>query len=269
VAVPAERNFRLSFDGKRLAVAQDRAIYLQPVSGGPPSQIVGEGQPADSPVWSPDGKGIVFSKLGARFDLFPRHLDGSANEEPLDVAGLNVAPWDWSRDGKWIVFGQEAEKTGIDIWLLPLEGQRKPLIFLQTLAAESQARFSPDGHWMAFVQYEQGRDEVFVQAISPQGPAAGVKYRVSSAGGSHPAWRRDGRELFFASADKKMMAVPVILGAVFQAAPAQTLFSLPSESGNWDVSADGLRFLVEVPEHAGTRWTSLSVVLNWPVLLKK
>jgi eukaryotic-like serine/threonine-protein kinase len=121
------------------------------------------------------------------------------------VSGLNTNVTDWSRD--WIVFGQQSERTGTDLWLLPAAGG-KPIAFLQTPARESQGRISPDGHWMLYAQDVAGRDEIFVQGISAEGTATGIQYRVSPAGGENPFWRRDGKELIFESSDA-IVAVPV------------------------------------------------------------
>jgi Tol biopolymer transport system component len=185
------------------------SLYVQQTAGGPPTQIVsGTGQNGSYPVWSPDATKVVFSKLGPKFDLYLKHLDGEAREESLHVGGLNARATDWSADGKWIVYEEQSEKTNLDLWLLPVAGDkpadRNPIVFLETPANERSARFSPDGRWMAYAQEEAGRSEVFVQAISPEGPATGIKYRVSSAGGANPFWRRDGKELYFQAPGQAM-----------------------------------------------------------------
>jgi Tol biopolymer transport system component len=218
-------------------------------------------------VWSPDGTKIIFAdKTTPRYELFLKHLDASAQEEPLDIAGTNVMPTDWSRD--WIVFRQDGEKTSQDIWLRPAGGG-KPVAFLQTPTVEADGHISPDGHWMTYAQLTAGRAEVFVQAISAEGPATGLQYRVSSSGGSAPRWRRDGKELLYATTDGVIIAVPITLGATFQQGAAQTLFKPPQGAVAGNISSDGQRFLFAVPGGTDRRSNSLTVVLNWPEALKK
>jgi Tol biopolymer transport system component len=122
---------------------------------------------------------------------------------------------------------------------------------------------------MAYVQAESERTEVFVQAISPSGPATGIKYRISSAGGDRPKWRRDGKELVYVSADSKMIGVPVTLGATVQIGTPQTLFELPQGATAVDMTDDAQRFLINVPVGGAARANALTVVLNWQAGLKK
>src|SRR5688572_747796 len=216
----------LSRDGRQVAYSYNigRALFLQQIAGGPPTQI--SESIAVSPVWSHDGR-IAFSKSGVRNELFVKRLDGTAREEPLGVVAPNARVTDWSADGKWIAYYASGNETGADLWLLPLNGDRKPVAFLSTPAAETYARFSPDAKWLSYLQIESGRSEVFVQALSPSGPPTGIKFRVSSAGGGFSRWRADGRELIYLSTDLKVIAVPVTLGATAVLGTPQVLFDLP------------------------------------------
>ena len=98
------------------------------------------------------------------------------------------------------------------MWLLPLDGDRKPVPYLQTPFNEVAGQFSPNGRWMAYASNESGQPQIYVQPI----PASGVKRQISTAGGDQPRWRRDGTELFYVSANQKLMTVPVKPGAVFE-----------------------------------------------------
>jgi hypothetical protein len=273
---------RISPNAKQVvyaAPAGDRtSLYVQQTAGGPPTQIVsGADQNESYPVWSPEATKVVFSKLGPKYDLYLKHLDGDAQEEFLGVGGLNAQATDWSADGKWIVYEEQSEKTNLDLWLLPVTvdrkpgdkpADRKPIVFLETPANEGSARFSPDGRWMAYAQEEAGRSEVFVQAISPAGPATGIKYRVSSAGGANPFWRRDGKELYF-QAPGQAMAAPVTLGATFQAGAAQKLFDIPPGVTLGQPTPDGQRYLAGIAQTGSAAPNLLNVVLNWQAGLKK
>lgn len=127
------------------------------------------------------------------------------------------------------------------------------------------ARFSPDGHWVAFESNESGNDEVYVAAF----PTPLRKIRVSTVGGNFPVWSPDGREINYVQPGKKLMAVSLkITGDSVQTASPKELFVLPvSETPTYpfDVAKDG-RFLVRADVPQASR--SLSVIVNWQALIK-
>jgi hypothetical protein len=178
-----------------------------------------------------------------------------------------MAPTDWSKDGRYII-----ERTGFDaktaaIWVLPLFGDKKPFPFLRTEANESWAKLSPDGRLLAYTSDETKRDEIYVTTF----PRPGGKLQMSTNGGSYPVWGRDGKELFYVSADAKMMAVRVKAGPKFDAGVPKPLFDVRTDltpfGSGYDVSKDG-RFLIAVPvEQSGT--TPITVVVNWQAALKR
>src|SRR5262249_14019423 len=180
------------------------------------------------------------------------------------------AIWDWSLDGRFLAFQLSEPDTGMDLWILPLFGDRKPFPFLKTRFNESQAQFSPDGHWMAYASDETGNSEVYVQTFPPRG----AKWQISTSGGRFPKWRRDGKELFYVAHDEKLMSVAVQTGASdssFQAGPPHALFqprffNIPVYP--YTVSGDGRRFLVNTPIE-GANSSPVTVVLNWAAGLKK
>src|ERR1700690_3079200 len=123
-----------------------------------------------SPVWSPDGKKIVFrSDRKKHFDLYQKNSSGSETEELLFGSDVDKTPTDWSSDGKYIAFHSVGAKTGFDIWVLPLSGDRKPIQFLATEFTEDNAHFSPNVHWIAYQSDESGENEVYVRPF----PVAG------------------------------------------------------------------------------------------------
>ena len=138
---------------------------------------------------------------------------------------------------------QGASKTGVDIGLLADDGDHRSSVYLGTAANERLAIFSPDGKWMAYASDESGQYEIYVQTI----PAGGAKFQISTEGGNDPAWKRDGKELFYLDPDQKLMAVPVkIDGATFEPGTPQALFTAGGAT-NFAVTRDGQRFLANVP----------------------
>jgi hypothetical protein len=127
-----------------------------------------------------------------------------------------------------------------------MEGEHKPVPFLQTPFNETSGQFSPDGKWMAYASNESGQPQVYVQPI----PATGAKWQISAAGGDQPRWRRDAKELFYISVEQKLMAVPVKIGSTFETGSPQALFDIQPIYGPltghfvYQPTADGRRFLV-------------------------
>jgi Tol biopolymer transport system component len=223
------------------------------------------------PVWSPDGTRIVFaSDRDGVGRLYLKPTDGAGKEELLLKSLSPNLPTDWSRDGRFVIFHQNDAKTKTDIWVLPLSGDGlvvpgKPFPFLQTEFNETYPKLSPDGKWLAYTSDETGRDEVYVQMF----PSPGGKSQVSTSGGSRPVWRRDGRELFYAAGDGKLMAVDVKTGPKLEAGAPKPLFDTRlGVSGRFDISPDGRRFLLAntVGEADGT---PITVIVNWYGELKR
>jgi eukaryotic-like serine/threonine-protein kinase len=269
--------FAISPDEKTLAArignTSQSDIWLEDMGRGVLSRFTFRSGSARNPVWSPDGANVAFSSLAPgsyAFDIFRKPAGGNGQEELLLHAGINGWPEDWSPDGKWIAYQQEGQKTGIDISLLPLTGDRKPVSYLETSFDEREARFSPDGKWMAYQSSESGQFQVYVQTVPP----SGAKYQISSSGGTQPQWRRDGKELFYISADQKLMAVAVRLGATVEAGVPEPLFPvvLTQFAGvAYRPSHNGQRFLVNVPAGgaAAAAAQPLTVVTNWQAAPKK
>ena len=225
------------------------------------------------PIWSPDAGRIVF-RSGS--DILEKRADGSGVVQPLVEGSQARTPTDWSRDGQYVVFTSQDAKTLLDVWFLPLNSSgRKPVPFLQSAANEHWARLSPDGRWIAYASDGSGRDEVYVRPF----PSGDGQWQISSAGGTEPRWRGDGKELFFIAADGSMMTATVgseTTGTTLVLLPgaSQPLFdthSRPINTFTWryDVTPDGKRFLLALPLDAPAGPPPLNVVVNWDAELKK
>ena len=263
----------LSPDGKRVLFsifnkAGDASdLWLLDVERGVPTRVTFRPGRSAAGIWSPDGNTIAFESDNQT--MYTKSADGTG-KELLIGEGINNRPLDWSRDGKFIIYEATGGATGYDLWLLPLEGDHKPVPYLQTPFNEGDAQFSPDGRWMAYASNESGQPQVYVQGI----PASGAKWQISPAGGVQPRWRRDGKELFYISADQKLMAVPVKPGPGFDAGAPQALFEVDPlyspllGSFAYQPAADGQRFLV-LEVVGGSTAPPMNVVLNWQATLKK
>jgi Tol biopolymer transport system component len=169
---------------------------------------------------------------------------------------------DWSRDGNYIIFSSAGKDTSFDIYALPMAGDRKPITLVKTKFAEHGGVLSPDGKYLAYRSNESGQSEVYVQEF----PEAKSKYQVSTAGGVDPFWRNDGRELYYRTRDRKIVAVAIHPGPVFAADTPKTLFessfAVVNARGLYRASGDGQRFLVLAPL-GREAIPPTTVVLNW------
>ena len=268
--------FDLSPDDKRVALdlvnleGGGREIWQMELARGVATRFTVESSAELSPVWSPDGSRIAFatSRGWGSTDICQTLSSGAGRAEALLKSEHRELPTDWSRDGRSLLYERVGKDSKSEIWVLPLVGERKPAPVLQGPFNHSQGALSPDGRFIAYVSDESGRQEVYVQTF----PASAAKWRISPDGGSQPQWRRDGRELFYLTADGRLMAASVDSG--FEAASPTPLFR--TEAMNQDVAgtaiqyavaAGGERFLVSSPSE-GQKSAPITVVLNWTADLK-
>jgi eukaryotic-like serine/threonine-protein kinase len=264
-------NLFLSPDEKRVAAAMSdpqtgaREIWLLDIARGSPTRFTFDASEDFLPIWSPDGSRVVFvSDRDGAGNLYQKSASGAGNEELLFKSNERKWAGDWSRDGRFIICTNLSQKTKNDLWVLPMTGEQTPFSYLQTTYNEDHPRFSPDGRFVAYTSDESGRSEVYVQTF----PVSGGKWIVSTNGGAQPRWRRDGKEIFFMSPDRKIMAADTKLeGDIFEAGVPKVLFqtnvvSYPNPRNVYDVSADGQRFVIITPPEEATS-TPIVVVTNW------
>ena len=279
-------NVMISPDGARLAVGRHNSgvdalsIFLLDLSRSAAATRLAIGSPRDAhPVWSPDGSHIIFcSNRDGPYNLYQKRADGATEEQVLLKSSEDKYPTSWLRDGRFLLYTMVNPKTKADIWVLPLEGARKPLPFLITEFNERQARFSPDGRWVAYTSDESGQDEIYVRSFSlkSDGTAmeAGGRWQISVGSGAEPRWRGDGREIYYRSVlDGKLMAVEIAVNTTLRAgmprplgAPVPFTKPWPDDGARWDASSDGKRFLVVT--QPASKPQRFSVILNWQAGLK-
>jgi Tol biopolymer transport system component len=271
----------LSPDGTRVAYQRGSDLWLfEFARGGVPTKFT-FGNFTLTPAWSADGSRIAFGSIrGSGSGIYQKASNLAGQEELLyQSPEFKVLP-NWTHDGKFLMYtALSSDGKAGDLWILPAGGsaaERKPLPFLRTEFDEYGGRFSPDGRWVAYVSNQSGKAEIYVlpfDAANPASPAAGGLHQVSKDGGTDVHWSRDGKELIYLAPDGYLMSVEVsAAGSAFQTGTAQRLFKSPvTGSGNWDVSADGQRFLIAAPASSGASPASppFHVVMNWTGLMKR
>ena len=209
----AYEDLALSPDGKRIALTVEGPswqIWMYDIQRATLSRFTLENDNRD-PIWTKDGKHIAYSSFrNGKYDIYWKLADGTGPEELLVSSADWAYPSSFSPDGKTMAYEVQTRDTGFDIWVVPLEGDRKPRPFANTTFNEWVAEFSPDGHWLAYQSNESGREEIYVQEF----PGPGRKWQISNQGGERPTWSQDGRELFY-RIGTKLMAVPVITKPTF------------------------------------------------------
>ncbi len=277
----------LSPDGTRVAVGRrdpltlgkgggngNIDIWLDEFARGISTRFTFDPAMETSPIWSPDGSSVVFvSNRDGFSNLYRKPANGAGNEEALLKSVDRKDAYDWSPDGRFLLYAARNQGSTIDLWVLPLAGDnRKPWLYLKTEFDEGSGQFSPDGRFVAYNSNESGKNEIYVQ---PFPAPSGGKWRVSNEGGTQPRWRRDGKEMFYVSNDAKLMALEVSLNPAFKAGIPKALFpvSYNGSSNEYDVTANGQRFLVNsvIPgsESEASAASHVTVVLNWQAALKK
>jgi serine/threonine protein kinase len=267
----------LSPDGKNVAImrSQDQVggVWLLNLTRDSASRLA---ERAASPVWAPDGKSIVYTGAPSGGDgLYASDATGGGQEVAVLKNGHRQYASDWSRDGRFLLYTEVGPKTGSDIWYLenPLgkNGPGKPVLFLGTNATESQAQFSPDGHWVAYDSGESGKSEIYIRPF----PSGSGQIKVSSDVARDPRWSPDGKEIYYLASpggSYTLMAAAVRPGrdGTLDVGVSQPLFefhgtgAIPTLNIFLYSPAPGGRFLVNIDADKGA--PVINLITNWQKL---
>ena len=265
-------NVKLSPDGRRIATDQtdpegSTDLWIQDPTRDTTTRLTFDPGLDTNPVWSPDGKQILFSSNRSQiFRAYLKNADGSGSEEEITSAGdTQFRALDWSHDGKYVL----VQRNDALFYLTWPKRELQPL--LETHGVVRGAQFSPDGRWVAYASNESGSMEVYVSPF----PGMTSKWQVSSRGGEEPRWPQNGSELFYLSKDGELMAVKVTAASGFEAGSPVALFQTHRRQPvasydlfSYAVSGDGNRFLIATKVE-DAKPAPLSVFLNWTAAIEK
>jgi serine/threonine-protein kinase len=244
---------RLSPDGSRLAYtvrqSSSQNLWIRDLQRGTNTRLTNT--QSSNPVWSPDGNFVVFQ---AHEGMFWARADGAGLPQPLVQNGAIQLPASFTADGTRLAFSELIPGAGAEIRTVPIEhlsgqlhaGTSQP--FLKTPTLTTFPAFSPDGRWLAYANSEAGQYEVFVRSF----PDNGAQVQISNAGGTMPVWSRNGHDLFYRTADQRIMTVTYTAkGNSFHATKPRvwgtTRLAGIGLGQNFDLAPDGERFLVFLP----------------------
>jgi Tol biopolymer transport system component len=258
---------RLSHDGSRVAYtgADNSTIWIRELARQTKTRFTFADGDHFEPVWSPDDRWIAFiTSRSGHFQIFRKAASGLGEEELLfesEQFVLNL--YDWSLDGRYLSLGvlDPASDTDRDIALLDLETGELELV-VQTPFFEANARFSPDGRWLAYWSAESGQFEVYVIPLAERGG----KLQISTTGGGHPQWDPTGTRLYYINQLVALMEVGLDLADGVDIGFPRELFRIRhqwNQDPPFQVMPDGESFLTIQLEQE-IRGGDLTLVQNWP-----
>ena len=271
-------NLQLSSDGRRVALEAQEVprsdLWIHDLERNSRIRLTFDSSDEVNPVWDTAGNWIFYgSNRQDRYKVYRKRPDGSGQEQLVVDMEKETWPMDVTADGRYLLFavGENSVRSSPDLWILPLgEGAKKPFPFRATEFLEQDASFSPDGRYVAYVSNETGREEVYVTTFDPEalqsGRSGGGRWQISTAGGTSPRWRADGRELYYRKADNATLAAVALSrrGDTLEVGAETPLFSVPQrwDGPSFDAAPDGQSFVVNVQ---GTdRNRPLVLVTDWP-----
>jgi predicted Ser/Thr protein kinase len=252
------RNPRLSPDGKRLALSVQEGgkppdVWVYDQQRDAMQRLTFSGGPYDVPIWSPDGRYVVFISLSG--GMAWTRSDGAGQPQPLmQVKNLQL-PSSFAPDGKRLAYIELSQSAAPQIWTVPIEddgGQLKagkPEQFLQSQFADSNPAFSLDGRWLAYESNESGKTEVYVRPFPPPASGQGGKWLISNGGQGLPHWLRNGRDILYRAGDGIMAVSYSVKGDSFVAEKPRVWLAKLGGT-DWDLAPDGKRVAVIMPAAA-------------------
>jgi dipeptidyl aminopeptidase/acylaminoacyl peptidase len=275
------QGFSLAPDGQRVAFSSSQGgkrlnILLRDLPTGATATFSGPSGPGFSfPTWSPDGSELAFATIDiaglGNYEILRKPVNTAGAEQVVFRSEHLLFPWDWSPDGRFLVFTRLDHDE--DLLVVPLTGG-DPTAVAVGPGDQTLGQFSPDGRWIAYASDEGGGFQVYVRSH----PDGGSLQQISTAGGTEPRWSRDGSELYFRTQDDRLMVVRVhgnnaagVTNTTLGHGPVKELFDglqnrININRFSYQPSSDGQRFLVRQPPGLGH---PVTVVLNWQAGLKR
>jgi hypothetical protein len=266
-------DIKISPDERRVALVRRASgsktdIWIGDLERGVVARFSQEPVSADRPYWSPDGTRIAYqvSEMGPESFVIRAVDSGSVARTLLQTDPAFKALSGWSPDGRSLVYASQDPETRFDVWVLPLDGDPEPWLYLRSPFMEFGGPVSPDGRWMGYWGNESGHGEGYVQRF----PDPGVRYQVTKGGGRVLGWLAGGSQLVFwsTSSPTTLQVADVIPGEEFRLGPARTFCVLPRGQLATGITSDGKRILSLVPAGEPVP-NSITVVLNWAEELEK
>ncbi len=233
-------------------------LWLLGLTDGVLSRLTSDDGAESDPRWSADSRRLIFDFRNKGKSEFREITLGSSTETRVFGDDNTFALDDWSHDGRFLVYHTRGPRG---VFVLPLDGERKPQSVRKGAFQTDQVYVSPDGRWVTFGSNESGQWEVYVAAF----PSFAEQRQISRVGGVQPTWRKDGKELFYLSPNRQMMAAEVQSGATLEMGAPKALFqtSIPyvNNVDLYAVTKDGQRFLA-VESSGEAAKESLNVITN-------
>jgi Tol biopolymer transport system component len=259
---------RASPDGNRIAIeiagsGRDVDLWIFDRRTGTSSRFSADGRTSDA-LWSNDGTRLAFARRtmqGDRqlgIDMFEQRIDRSSGEDTLVVSETNKWPWNWTPDGKTVVYDEGPPGRPTRIMSAPADGSRAPQQVVENEYVNRIGRLSPDGKWIAYTSNESGRVDVYIRPF----PGPGASSQISTEGGNQPMWSRNGKELYYREGNK-MMAAVISTAPEVRVTSRTPLFEdrfLTSNATNYDVLPDGRFVMIESTSGSAPQ---LFVIVNW------
>ncbi|MBI2678141.1 MAG: serine/threonine-protein kinase [Candidatus Koribacter versatilis] len=271
IGPPGPYHPTLSRDGRRLGMTVDSAsdghmrVHVLDLGRGTVTSVATDSERSEALIWSPDGTNIAYVTRGQHSQLFRRAADGSGEPELL-AESSRVMTTDWSPDGRYILYMNFLHGAP-ELWTYDTVARKNEP---RVVASSAEGQFSPDGRWLAYtVGGRTAEPVIFVQPF----PGPGLRTQISAGGGTQPRWSPDGKELYYISVGKELMAVSIrVNGGVLEASAPQVLFRTRMHAPRYslfqyDVSPDGKRFLINsLPREDAA--APLTLITDWTALGK-
>jgi serine/threonine protein kinase len=268
---------RLSPDGRQLVVTkiEERANqWICDLERGTMRRLTDEEGDEFWSIWAPDSKRIVFNSNrhgGPSLNLYIKRADGSGPEERLAESEFSQIPQTFSPDGKSVIYHIMNPTNGLDIWTIPLEGERTPEPLINSKFNECTPIFSPDGRWLAYSSDLSGPFEVFIRPY----PGPGETKPISTEGGIQPLWSPDGRRLYYRDlSGSRVMSVSFSSDPELIIGQPELLFqgeysSVLRFGRGYDLALNGSRFLMMKTLPLPPASTQFNIITNWFEELKR